>query len=71
MIFDVFYEASSTGVFVFGVELSLDSLLLLFHVFEFFFGCVFHAFVLVLEKVFEVEVSFINFGFDSLLGEFL
>ena len=71
MVFDVFYEASSSGVFVFGVELSLDSFLLLFHVFELFFGGIFHTLVLVLEKVFEVRVSFIDFGFDSLLGEFL
>ena len=70
LIFDVIDEVFSSGISVLGVEFPFDSFLVLSHVFELFFGGVFHSFVLVFEKVFEVRVSFFDLGFDSLLGEF-
>jgi hypothetical protein len=70
LIFDVIDEVFSSGVSVFGVEFPFDSFFVLSHVFELFFGGVFHSFVLVFEEVFEVGVSFFDLGFDSLLGEF-
>lgn len=62
---------SSSGIFVFGVELFLDSLLVLFDDFELFFGGVFHSFELIFEKVFEIGVSFIDLGLDDVVSLFL
>lgn len=59
-IFDGIDEMSSTGVFIFGVELFFYSLLILFHDFELFFRGVFHSFVLILEEVFEINVTFFD-----------
>jgi hypothetical protein len=71
LIFDVFDKVSSSGISVLGVEFPFDSFLVLFHVLELFFGGVFHSFVLIFEKIFEVGVSFLDLSLDSLLGELL